>query len=66
MIVPTSNPLLNKHGGVLRTALRGTIRTKVKVMGKVNLARKKEEEERLKKLEQEALAAEVEEAQEHS
>ena len=48
------------------TALRGTIRTKVKVMGKVNLARKREEEERLKKLEQEALAAEVEEAQEHS
>ena len=57
---------MNKTGGVLRTALRGTIRTKVKVMGKVNLARKKEEEERLKKLEQEALAAEVEEAQEHS
>ena len=36
-------------------------------MGKVNLARKREEEEeRLKKLEQEALAAEVEDAQEHS
>ena len=62
MIMPTSNP----NSGVLLTALRGTIRTKVKVMGKVNLARKREEEERLKKLEQEALAAEVEEAQEHS
>lgn len=62
MIMPTSNP----NGGLLCPALRGTIRTKVKVMGKVNLARKKEEEERLKKLEQEALAAEVEEAQEHS